>query len=204
MNFFSDTPFIEVLCVLIILKMYGNRRETITARIANMAAVLVIFVDSIVTMFAQRSLTRFLIIICLPLLVLFGMAKILRPDLPSGLRRNPSKGLKKSLAFSIGAIIVNILLAAAFILPADRIQPNQIVTVICLTNTSLYFLYYIFEKLSPAQSRAQNRPCIFLSFFDYHDLWHITSSLASLVTLMAVSTLDDAVSSLPTNELSVF
>ncbi|KAK6017258.1 hypothetical protein OSTOST_17223 [Ostertagia ostertagi] len=71
---------------------------------------------------------------------------------------------------------------------------------------ALYF--FLIEEtdwaLTPAQSRAKNRPCSLLSFYDYHDLWHITSSLASLVTLMAVSTLDDAVSALPTGELAIF
>ncbi|KAK5979799.1 hypothetical protein GCK32_011744 [Trichostrongylus colubriformis] len=233
-----DTPFIQLLCILIILKLFGNRRETVKAQTVNMAAVFVIFVNSIITMFAKRSLTRSLVIICLPFLVLVAISKVFRPTLSPGRR---GIATKRPLFVSLIAITVNILMAITFILPADRIQSNQIVTVICLINAFLYFVYYVFSKwcfgeqlcqfsricsavavflwisalyfflveetdwaLTPAQSRARNRPCVLMSFFDYHDLWHITSALASLVTLMAVSTIDDAVSALPRGALAVF
>ncbi|KHJ74756.1 hypothetical protein OESDEN_25628 [Oesophagostomum dentatum] len=56
--------------------------------------------------------------------------------------------------------------------------------------------------LTIAQSRAVNRPCILLNFFDYHDLWHMASALASLVLLVGVSSLDDDLCAIPTRELS--
>ncbi|KHJ74790.1 hypothetical protein OESDEN_25594 [Oesophagostomum dentatum] len=58
--------------------------------------------------------------------------------------------------------------------------------------------------LTIAQSRAVNRPCILLNFFDYHDLWHMASALASLLLLVGVSSLDDDLCAIPTRELSVF
>uniref|UniRef100_A0A7I4YVT6 SID1 transmembrane family member 1 n=1 Tax=Haemonchus contortus TaxID=6289 RepID=A0A7I4YVT6_HAECO len=238
-----DTPFIEILCVLIILKLYGNRRKTISAPIANMAAVFMIFADSVITIFAQRSLTHFLVIICSFVLILFGVHEVFKSSSSGEFSKTRDSSVSKrwSIILSLGVVTLNILVVATIILPPDRIQPNQILTIICLTNTSLYFLYYIFMKwqlgeqscrfsrvcsasaavlwmtalyflfadetdwaLTPAQSRALNRPCVVLSFYDYHDLWHITSALASLMTLVALSTIDDAVSALPTSLLTVF
>lgn len=48
---------------------------------------------------------------------------------------------------------------------------------------------YVFDKkqttdkaLTPEKSRDYNQNCIFLKFYDYHDLWHIFSSHALLMT----------------------
>ena len=35
---------------------------------------------------------------------------------------------------------------------------------------------------SPAFSRNLNEPCILFNFFDWHDLWHLLSSLALLLS----------------------
>lgn len=235
-----DTPFIEALCVLVAVKLYGNRRCTISAREANMAVVLVIFLDSFITMAAQKPITRPFVTVLFPVAVLAGMRKILS--------RNPWQRYLRSgiggrfpLSASVASLLLNILLAMVFVSVARSVQPNQMVTVICLINAVLYFLYYVIMKricgerwckfsrmcaasalllwctalyfflteetdwaLTPAQSRTRNRPCVLLSFFDHHDLWHLSSSLASLLSLMAVSTMDDAISALPRDTVAVF
>ncbi|PRP72989.1 hypothetical protein PROFUN_14652 [Planoprotostelium fungivorum] len=40
--------------------------------------------------------------------------------------------------------------------------------------------------LSPAQSRALNKPCVVFNFFDDHDVWHFLSSFAILFLYLAV------------------
>ncbi|WKY10511.1 hypothetical protein Q1695_002680 [Nippostrongylus brasiliensis] len=235
-----DTPFIEVLCILIVLKLYGNRRHTISARSANLAAVFIILLDSFITMTARCPIVHSVVVFVVPLMVLMGARKVSGSVISNG-SQNPEQRMSTPRLAFIGSAIVNILMSVASILAVQSVQPNQIVTVVCLINAALYFLYYIVMKMSalepwckfsricaatalllwtlafyfffkeetnwaltPAQSRVHNRPCVLLSFFDFHDLWHITSSLASLVSLLAVSTLDDAVSARPTEYITVF
>lgn len=64
----------------------------------------------------------------------------------------------------------------------------------CLCTIILWILAgYVFDKkpttdkaLTPEKSRDYNQDCIFLKFYDYHDLWHIFSSHALLMTAYLV------------------
>ncbi|KAK6759140.1 hypothetical protein RB195_016387 [Necator americanus] len=236
-----DTPFVQAVSVLLMLKLYGNRRKTIMPQFANTAVTSVIVLDSIITMFAEKSVLRGLVVITVITAVLSGiLLLLLGPRLSfdrikSGMIRNVS------VSFAAVAVSMNAVVILVFILPLRRIETTQIVTLLCVVNAFVYLGYYVAMKcssgecwckfssrciyvatvlwiialyfffkeetnwaLTPAQSRALNRPCVLLSFFDYHDLWHITSALASLLLLLGASSLDDDLCAIPTNDLSVF
>ncbi|VDN22299.1 unnamed protein product [Cylicostephanus goldi] len=54
--FVPDTPFIEVNCLLMMLKLYGNRRQVITPQLANNAVTSAILFDSIITVCLSTEL----------------------------------------------------------------------------------------------------------------------------------------------------
>lgn len=81
----------------------------------------------------------------------------------------------------------------------------------CLTLSSVLWviaLAFFFQKRtdsegSPAESRAKNSPCDFLSVYDEHDIWHITSSFALFFFFVALLTMDDDLFSTPAKDIKV-
>uniref|UniRef100_A0A0X3PUV5 SID1 transmembrane family member 2 n=1 Tax=Schistocephalus solidus TaxID=70667 RepID=A0A0X3PUV5_SCHSO len=59
-------------------------------------------------------------------------------------------------------------------------------------------------EVTPAQSRALNRPCILLGFYDVHDVWHFLSSISMFFSFMSIMTLDDDLVTTPRNTIPVF
>ncbi|VDM32470.1 unnamed protein product [Hydatigera taeniaeformis] len=59
-------------------------------------------------------------------------------------------------------------------------------------------------EVTPAQSRALNQPCIFLGFYDVHDVWHFLSSVSMFFSFMSIMTLDDDLINTPRNKIPVF
>uniref|UniRef100_A0A0M3ILL4 SID1 transmembrane family member 2 n=1 Tax=Ascaris lumbricoides TaxID=6252 RepID=A0A0M3ILL4_ASCLU len=55
-----------------------------------------------------------------------------------------------------------------------------------------------------AQSRALNRACTLLGFYDAHDLWHFTSSIAAFFSLVAVTVIDDDLRATPRPQIDIF
>ncbi|CAJ0589398.1 unnamed protein product [Cylicocyclus nassatus] len=236
-----DTPFIEVNCLLMMLKLYGNRRQVITPQLANNAVTSVILFDSIITVIGDKAVLRGLVVTALIGVVLLGVGTLLLgPEYSlSSFRAYQGRHLSGGLA--IGALLVNAIITLGFLFLSQHLQTTQFTTVLCIINTLLYLIYYVTMKLkstekwckfskrciiaaflvwsialffflkeetdwrlTPAQSRALNLPCVLLGFFDYHDLWHLSSALASLLLLMGISSIDDDLCAIPTSEISVF
>ena len=69
--------------------------------------------------------------------------------------------------------------------------------------------HYFFRQMerdsrkSPAESRDLNKECS-LWIFDYHDVWHFTSSLGLFFVLMAVLTIEDNNNNTKWNDIHVF
>nr|CDS25467.1 SID1 transmembrane family [Hymenolepis microstoma] len=59
-------------------------------------------------------------------------------------------------------------------------------------------------EVTPAQSRALNQPCIFLGFYDVHDVWHFLSSTSMFFSFMSIMTLDDDLINTPRHKIPVF
>ncbi|VDN99945.1 unnamed protein product [Rodentolepis nana] len=60
------------------------------------------------------------------------------------------------------------------------------------------------RRVTPAQSRALNQPCIFLGFYDVHDVWHFLSSTSMFFSFMSIMTLDDDLINTPRHKIPVF
>jgi len=68
--------------------------------------------------------------------------------------------------------------------------------IICSHLVALPALYFFNQKensstLSPAESRALNRDCIFLNFYDGHDVWHFLSGGGIFFFFMFLLTIDE-------------
>jgi len=69
---------------------------------------------------------------------------------------------------------------------------------------------YFFQKTSydsddsPAASRSKNELCIFMQFYDAHDMWHMLSSISLFVGYMGLLTIDDGLAKTPIEEIHVF
>ena len=64
--------------------------------------------------------------------------------------------------------------------------------ITCGVVAGKYFLDRNYDRnKSPAQSRDMNDDCVFLNFYDNHDLWHFVSSAAIFFSLLSILSLDD-------------
>ncbi|RCN40440.1 hypothetical protein ANCCAN_13641 [Ancylostoma caninum] len=143
-----DTPFIEVACVLLMLKLYGNRRMTITPQLANIAVTSVLTLDSIVTMSSQVSIVRGLVVAVLNVATISGICLLLLgPHLSLDFLKSSST-LKPSMYSAVGTVLVNAFVTAAFTLLSRHIETTQVVTVLCILNTFLYLGYYLAVKVN--------------------------------------------------------
>ncbi|EDV23206.1 uncharacterized protein TRIADDRAFT_27559, partial [Trichoplax adhaerens] len=72
--------------------------------------------------------------------------------------------------------------------------------------SAIYFFFHPVScwQCSPANSREYNKPCIFLNFFDEHDVWHLLSAGALYTSLLLLLTLDDDLISVPRDKIRVF
>ncbi|XP_046382561.1 SID1 transmembrane family member 1-like [Ischnura elegans] len=71
---------------------------------------------------------------------------------------------------------------------------------------SLFFFFHkaISWKLTPAQSRTYNQPCLIMDFFDNHDVWHFLSAASMFFSFMVLLTLDDDLIHTPRDIIPVF
>ncbi|XP_017777403.1 PREDICTED: SID1 transmembrane family member 1-like [Nicrophorus vespilloides] len=57
---------------------------------------------------------------------------------------------------------------------------------------------------SPAESRRYNQDCLFMRFYDYHDVWHFLSAVGMFFIFMVVLLLDDDLSHTHRTRIHVF
>ena len=60
------------------------------------------------------------------------------------------------------------------------------------------------RNLTPAQSRELNSECVFMDFYDKHDLWHFFSAAAVFMAFLALLTIDDDIMFVPREDIDVF
>ncbi|VDK35400.1 unnamed protein product [Taenia asiatica] len=85
--------------------------------------------------------------------------------------------------------------------------PVLYILLACITwGSGIYFFiqHSTTWEVTPAQSRALNQPCIFLGFYDVHDVWHFLSSTSMFFSFMSIMTLDDDLINTPRNTIPVF
>jgi hypothetical protein len=76
--------------------------------------------------------------------------------------------------------------------------------VVALVAGAFYANKHQSRNLSPAQSREKNAECIFLDFYDNHDLWHFFSSLALFLAFLGLLTIDDDILYVKQERITVF
>ncbi|XP_033222891.1 SID1 transmembrane family member 2-like [Belonocnema kinseyi] len=116
--------------------------------------------------------------------------------------------------YLLGVLMMNLVLYLFFYIimklcHKERIhfQPAIYIILSVLSwSGSIYFFLSTTTSWSftPAQSRTYNSSCIFLNFFDSHDIWHFLSASAIFFSFMVLLTLDDDLTNVHRNQIPVF
>uniref|UniRef100_T1IHA9 Uncharacterized protein n=1 Tax=Strigamia maritima TaxID=126957 RepID=T1IHA9_STRMM len=74
----------------------------------------------------------------------------------------------------------------------------------CWIPAMYYFVLRATTKwnVSPAESRAINQPCIFLGFYDAHDVWHFLSAGGLFFSFLMIVTMDDDIINMPKKKIA--
>ena len=100
----------------------------------------------------------------------------------------------------LGLFIGNLIIYFVFYI-ANKIYYGEhislslwLLIVVDITIISISLVYYeiaVTDKmLTPEESDKLNKPCIFLDYFDYHDLWHLFSSLGLFLLMIIFYNID--------------
>ncbi|XP_068734259.1 SID1 transmembrane family member 1-like [Montipora capricornis] len=116
--------------------------------------------------------------------------------------------------YLLAILIVNGLLYLAFYVimklrNKERILPLPRYLLVCTLICWILALIFFFSNLtswqkSPARSREGNKECVFLEFYDYHDIWHFLSACALFFSFLGLLTLDDDLLRTPRHSIPVF
>uniref|UniRef100_A0A914WTW0 Uncharacterized protein n=1 Tax=Plectus sambesii TaxID=2011161 RepID=A0A914WTW0_9BILA len=255
-----DTPFIQVLIVLILLKLYAARHGATEAHWAFALIGVILAIDFAATAANHQQATKICLLVAHLLSVLFAEVQIYFGGHIDISVRRPMQSIKimrKLIGTEIGhkhyqplfarrlimlAFIFGVnALFAGYLFVIDPLNANMSVLSILVINLIAYFAYYVVNKiisketlsltawaslaaalllwcaaaiffthkntdwaLAPAQSRALNKDCVLFDFFDAHDLWHMTSSMAAFFSLIAVAVIDDNQLTVPRSQISIF
>jgi len=116
--------------------------------------------------------------------------------------------------YLIAVFICNLLLYFAFYIImklrcGERIQLIPLTFIILMLiswGCAIYFFLQVKSDwgVSAAESREKNGECIFLNFYDHHDIWHFVSAFALFFSFCILLTLDDDLTQVPRHKISVF
>ncbi|XP_012944274.1 SID1 transmembrane family member 1 isoform X2 [Aplysia californica] len=117
-------------------------------------------------------------------------------------------------SYLLAVFIGNLLLYCVFyvimkLLSKERLSWLVIVVILTSMVTWGGSLYFFFQHLTswqktPAGSRAGNRECILLEFYDSHDVWHFLSAISLFFSFLILLLLDDDVSLKRRDQIPVF
>ncbi|XP_075216788.1 SID1 transmembrane family member 2-like [Lycorma delicatula] len=80
-----------------------------------------------------------------------------------------------------------------------------ILSLSCWAAAVYFFIHKsISWKLTPAESRTYNQPCVLWDFYDRHDIWHFLSATSMFFSFMVLLTLDDDLAHVDRRQISVF
>ncbi|BFZ13846.1 hypothetical protein BsWGS_16884 [Bradybaena similaris] len=117
-------------------------------------------------------------------------------------------------SYLLGIFIGNLLLYCIFyiimkLLSHERLSWLVIIVILTSALTWAGSLYFFFQNLTswketPAGSRAGNKECILLEFYDHHDVWHFLSAISLFFSFMILLLLDDDLSQVRRDRIPVF
>ncbi|CAL2042436.1 unnamed protein product [Caenorhabditis brenneri] len=225
-----DTPCIQVICGLLIIRQWRVRQESPSASYTNLLLFGVVSLNFLISAFSKAKYVRYLIaIIHISVIASMCLAK-----------RRTLETKKTFQVFTACFAAMNFLIMLSYLAPSI-LHLNQIVTYCFISNCIMYLIYYAVMKLlsreriglkgkvcgglavigwivaavfffqddtdwtrTSAASRALNKPCLLLNFFGSHDLWHIFGALAGLFTFLFVSFVDDDLVNTPKSAINVY
>lgn len=226
-----DTPCIQVICGLLIIRQWLVRKESPSPAYTNILLLGVVSLNFVISAFSKSSRVRFMIAT-----FHFGVVAAIC------FAKKRKLGSRKDIAtgFTISFAVVNFI-AMIMYLTSSKIHLNQITTYCFILNCIVYLVYYAVMKVlsresiglkakvcgalavvgwitagffffqddtdwtrTAAASRALNKPCLLLDFFGSHDLWHIFGALAGLFTFLSVSFVDDDLVNTPKSSINIF
>ncbi|KAF1751933.1 hypothetical protein GCK72_018487 [Caenorhabditis remanei] len=225
-----DTPCIQVICGLLIIRQWLVRKESPSPAYTNMLLLAVVSLNFLISTLSKSSRVRYVI----ATIHFIAVATIC-------LKKQKKMGSRKDAAkFMIFFAVANFILMTMY-LTSSKIHLNQITTYCFILNCIVYLTYYAIMKAvsresiglkakicgtlaivgwitagyfffqddtdwtrTAAASRALNKPCLLLDFFGSHDLWHIFGALAALFTFFSVSFVDDDLVNTPKSSINIF
>uniref|UniRef100_A0A1I7TYN6 SID1 transmembrane family member 1 n=1 Tax=Caenorhabditis tropicalis TaxID=1561998 RepID=A0A1I7TYN6_9PELO len=226
-----DTPCIQVICGLLIIRQWLVRQESPSAAYTNILLLGVVSLNFLISALSKSHVIRYLISVNhIGTIAVLCFAK----------SRTLGTRNKLSHMFTAAFVSVNLLIMCTYVF-SSVIHINQIVTYCFIVNCILYLTYYSSMKVASreriglkakvcgalsvagwiiaaffffqddtdwtrtaAASRALNKPCLLLDFFGSHDLWHIFGALAGLFTFLFVSFVDDDLINVPKCSINVY
>jgi len=64
--------------------------------------------------------------------------------------------------------------------------------IVILTLAVIFYSISVSDKLlTPAESNKLNKPCVLFTYFDYHDIWHILSSIGLFIFMNIIFFIDN-------------
>ncbi|XP_019614907.1 PREDICTED: SID1 transmembrane family member 1-like isoform X1 [Branchiostoma belcheri] len=117
-------------------------------------------------------------------------------------------------SFLLGIVISNLLIYFGFyivmkMISGERISAGSCLLIALSATVWAAALYFFLEantswQKMPAQSRAQNRPCVLLGFYDTHDIWHFLSAVSLFCSFIVLLVLDDDLDYVRRDQIVVF
>ncbi|KAK9732328.1 dsRNA-gated channel SID-1 [Popillia japonica] len=116
--------------------------------------------------------------------------------------------------YLLGILMVNAVMHCVFYLTMKLYNKERICVEACLYGILAMicwgFASYFFLNgstlwtVTPAESRQLNRNCVFMNFYDNHDLWHLLSAPGMFFIFMFLLHLDDDLVDVPRNKIKAF
>ncbi|XP_059141458.1 SID1 transmembrane family member 1-like [Physella acuta] len=116
--------------------------------------------------------------------------------------------------YLLAIFIGNLLLYSIFYIIMKMLYKEKfswLVKLVIVTSTVTWAgsLYFFFQNLTswdktPAGSRAGNKECILMEFYDHHDVWHFLSAISLFFSFMILLLLDDDLSQQRRDKIPVF
>ncbi|ULT88422.1 hypothetical protein L3Y34_007552 [Caenorhabditis briggsae] len=199
-----DTPCIQVICGLLIIRQWLVRQESPSPAYTNILLFCVVSLNFLISACSKASGIRYLIAI-----IHFGVVATVC------LAKRKTLRSKQVYKVFVGTFAIFNFFAITIYVTSSYIHLNQISTYCFILNCILYLTYYALMKFASresielkakvcgvsaifgwliagffffqddtdwtrtaAMSRALNTPCLLLDFFGSHDLWHMFGAIA--------------------------
>ncbi|GJQ83380.1 hypothetical protein Trydic_g18161 [Trypoxylus dichotomus] len=116
--------------------------------------------------------------------------------------------------YLLGILMANALMHATFYVCMKLFNKERIcmeaclygfLAMLCWAFSAYFFLNgSTLWTVTPAESRQLNSNCVFMNFYDNHDLWHLLSAPGMFFIFMFLMHLDDDLAEVPRNQIKAF